>query len=500
MNTAAVSLVLQPVVMCGGSGTRLWPLSRVHHPKQLLPMLGGDSLLQATLRRCEGLTGVDAGVKVNPPLVVCNEEHRFQVAEQLRAMGCEGSVILEPIGRNTAPALTLAAHAAHQAGADPVLLVMPADHVIAEDPRFHAAVLEGARLALLGAVVTFGVSPTMAETGYGYIEWGEPAALLGVGNARHISAFVEKPDGATAQAYVDGGRHLWNCGIFVVLASVWLDTVATCRPDISQACGAACAHMKADPPFLRVDAGAFTGCPADSIDVAVMERIAALPGASRACAGGAPPALVIPLPVAWSDVGAWQSMWTVLSKDASGNVLQGDVLVHDVKDTLIFSARRLVACVGVSDLIVVETADAVLVVNKAHSQEVRRIVNQLQVAGRREGLDHRKVVRPWGWYDSVDSGPRFQVKRIQVKPGGALSLQMHHHRAEHWIVVSGTARVTRGETVFLLGENESTFIPLGVRHRLENPGRVNLEIIEVQSGTYLGEDDIVRFGDAYGRT
>ncbi len=499
MNTPDTPLVVQPVVLCGGSGTRLWPLSRLHCPKQLLPLLGEDSLLQATLRRCDGLTRVDAGITVNPALVVCNEEHRFQVAEQRRAMGREGPVILESIGRNTAPALTLAAHAARQAGADPVLLVMPADHVIAESLRFQTAVLEGVRLALLGAVVTFGVSPTIAETGYGYIEWGEPTKLFGADTARCIRSFVEKPDCATAQAYVEGGRHLWNCGIFVVRASVWLDTLARCRPDISQACGAAWSHVQADAPFLRAGADAFISCPTASIDVAVMERIAVAPGTSQTGNGDGPPALVIPLPVSWSDVGAWQSMWAELPKDASGNVLQGDVLVHDVKDTLAFSGRRLVACVGVSDLIVVETADAVLVVHKDRSQEVRRIVEQLQEAGRREGLEHRKVVRPWGWYDSVDSGARFQVKRIQVKPGGALSLQMHHHRAEHWIVVKGTARVTRGDTVFLLSENESTFIPLGVRHRLENPGRQNLEIIEVQSGSYLGEDDIVRFGDVYGR-
>lgn len=478
-------MLIQPVVLSGGSGTRLWPLSREKYPKQLLPLVGEDSLLQATVRRVEGL----AGASLAAPMVVCNEEYRFVIAEQLRLMGKPGLAVLEPVGRNTAPALTLAALAASREQADPVLLVMPADHVILDTAAFQAAVRQGAELAQDGAVVTFGISPDTPETGYGYIQAGADFA----GSARLIARFVEKPDLATAQAYLAEGSYLWNSGIFMMRASSWLAAIGQCRADILAACQAAWAKGSTDGEFLRVGKVEFAQCPSDSIDYAVMERLTAS-GAS-----GLPKGVVIPLSAGWSDVGAWDALWKVLPKDTRDNVSQGDVLLHDSQGTLALSGGRLIACVGVRDLVVVETPDAVLVAHKDRTQDVKKIVDQLKQAGRAEGQTHRKVFRPWGWYDSVDAGARFQVKRIVVKPGGTLSLQMHHHRAEHWIVVSGTAKVTRGEDTFLVSENESTYIPLGTTHRLENPGRVPLEMIEVQSGAYLGEDDIVRFEDVYGR-
>ena len=482
-------MLIQPVILSGGSGTRLWPLSREKYPKQLLPLMGDDSLLQATVRRVEGV----AGAEMAPPMVVCNEEYRFVIAEQLRVMGKPGPVVLEPVGRNTAPALTLAALAASRDGADPVLLVMPADHVIVDVAAFQAAVMRGAQLAQQGVVVTFGITPDAPETGYGYIQAGAEYAADG---SRRIARFVEKPDLATAQQYLQDGNYSWNSGLFVLRASVWLAALALCRPDILQACKAAWAQGKVDGEFMRVERTAFAACPSDSIDYAVMERIAAGEGSAVAAL---PQGVVIPLAAGWSDVGAWEALWQVLPKDAQGNVAQGDVMLQDSRNTLAMSDGRLIACVGVDDLIVVETADAVLVAHKGHTQDVKKIVDRLKQAGRTEGQIHRKVSRPWGSYDSVDNGARFQVKRIVVNPGACLSLQMHHHRAEHWIVVSGTARVTKGEQTFLLSENESTFIPLGTTHRLENPGRVPLEMIEVQSGSYLGEDDIVRFEDVYGR-
>ncbi|SCY76530.1 mannose-1-phosphate guanylyltransferase (GDP) /mannose-6-phosphate isomerase, type 2 [Nitrosospira sp. Nl5] len=476
---------LIPVVLSGGSGTRLWPLSREKYPKQLLPLIGEDSLLQATVRRMEGLKDVQLGA----PLVVCNEEYRFVIAEQLRLMGKKSSILLEPVGRNTAPALTLAALAALREGGDPVLLVMPADHVIVDTKSFQAAVHKGMTLAAEGEVVTFGIRPDSPETGYGYIQSGEPLDDEG---ACRIARFVEKPDLATAQAYVDAGFYFWNSGLFMLRASVWLSAIAFCRPDILAACRAAWEQGSIDGDFLRVSRDAFMQCPTDSIDYAVMERIAA---------GGSslPASAVIPLSAGWSDVGAWDSLWEVLPKDHDGNVSQGDVMLHDCHDVLVMSEDRLVACVGVEDMVVVETPDAILVAHMSRTQDVKKIVDDLKHRGRPEGQLHRKVFRPWGWYDGVDSGERFQVKRIVVKPGAALSLQMHHHRAEHWIVVRGTAQVMRGDETYLVSENESTFIPLGTRHRLENPGCVPLEMIEVQSGSYLGEDDIVRFEDAYGR-
>ncbi|MBA3058035.1 MAG: mannose-1-phosphate guanylyltransferase/mannose-6-phosphate isomerase [Gammaproteobacteria bacterium] len=486
------TVLIQPVILSGGSGTRLWPLSREKYPKQLLPLMGADSLLQATVRRVEGI----ADAQLAPPMVVCNEEYRFVIAEQLRLLGKPGTILLEPCGRNTAPALTLSALAAIKNGADPVLLVMPADHVITDIAAFQRVVSAGAQLAAGGAVVTFGITPDTPETGYGYIQCGAAYAGAPDSGACLMARFVEKPDLSTAQAYLAAGSYLWNSGLFMLRASVWLDAMKSCRPDILAACQSAWGQGSIDGDFVRVGKEGFTQCPSDSIDYAVMERIAA-----RTCDSGAtlPTGVVIPMSAGWSDVGAWDALWQVLPKDACGNVSQGDVLLQDCENTLALSEGRLIACVGVSDLVVVETADAILVAHKDKTQDVKKIVDRLKAQGRAEGTIHRKVFRPWGWYDGVDAGERFQVKRIVVKPGGTLSLQMHHHRAEHWIVVSGTARVTCGDKAFLLSENQSTFIPLGTTHRLENPGRVALEMIEVQSGSYLGEDDIVRFEDVYGR-
>ena len=480
-------MLIQPVVLSGGSGTRLWPLSREKYPKQLLSFVGQDSLLQATLRRLEGIDGATCA----PPLVVCNDEYRFVVAEQLRLMGLQGRIVLEPVGRNTAPALTLAALAARAAGDAPVLLVMPADHVVSQVAAFQECVRHAARLAQNGAVVTFGITPDRPETGYGYIQAG---AALDAGGACAIARFVEKPDRATAEGYLQQGNYSWNSGVFVLRASVWLNALRLCRPDILEACEAAWNKSTSDLSFVRVDAEAFAACPSDSIDYAVMERLAGAQAVE-----GLPQGVVLPLSAGWSDVGAWDALWQILPKDEAGNVSQGRVMLQDCNDTLAYSSGRLLACVGVQSLVVVETPDAVLVVDQRHTQDVKKIVDRLKREGCAEGMLHRKVYRPWGWYDGVDAGERFQVKRIMVKPGGKLSLQMHHHRAEHWVVVRGTARVTKGDEAFLLTENQSTYIPLGVTHRLENPGHVDLEMIEVQSGSYLGEDDIVRLGDVYGR-
>ncbi len=482
-----ISMDLLPVVLSGGSGTRLWPLSREKYPKQLLPLAGENSMLQATIARLDGLAGLQE------PLLVCNEEHRFVVAEQTRLLGKHGTILLEPLGRNTAPALTLAALWASRDGADPVLVVMPADHVILDAPGFRRAVGQAAELAASGLAVTFGIAPDAPETGYGYIQRGAPLAGADGGSAFALDRFVEKPDRATAQGYLDSGDFLWNSGIFVLRASLWLDALERCRPDILAACRSALGGAKPDGDFVRIDPAAFAACPADSIDYAVMERLTqGLPGLPRGA--------VIPLAAGWSDVGAWDSLWKVLAKDAAGNACRGDVILEGSTNTLAFAENRLVACVGLSNLIVVETDDAVLVAHHDATQDVKKIVDRLKAAGRSVAQWHRKVHRPWGWYDGVDAGDRFQVKRILVNPGAALSLQMHHHRAEHWIVVRGTARVTRGDETLLVSENQSTFIPLGTRHRLENPGKVPLEMIEVQSGSYLGEDDIVRFEDTYGRS
>jgi mannose-1-phosphate guanylyltransferase/mannose-6-phosphate isomerase len=481
---------LIPVVLSGGSGTRLWPLSREKYPKQLLPLTGEDSLLQATVRRMDGL----ANVEIGPPLIVCNEEYRFVIAEQLRLMGKKGKIVLEPAGRNTAPALTLAALAATQDKSDPILLVMPADHVIVDVQKFQQAVSSGIEFAAQGAIVTFGVTPESPETGYGYIQAGEPVSPESPeDHAYRIIRFAEKPDLASAKAYVEAGSYFWNSGLFMMRASVWLSSMEICRDDILTACRKAWADHSVDGDFIRVKKEEFAACPSDSIDYAVMERIAVDRESSL------PGGVVIPLSAGWSDVGAWDSLWKVLQKNDSGNVAQGDVLLHDCRNMLVMSESRLVACVGTENMVVIETPDAVLVAPLEKAQDVKQIVDNLKRNERPEGQLHRKVFRPWGSYDGIDIGERFQVKRIVVKPGAALSLQMHHHRAEHWIVVRGTAQVTRGDTSFLVSENESTFIPLGTRHRLENPGCVPLEMIEVQSGSYLGEDDIVRFDDIYGR-
>jgi len=463
---------LQPVLLCGGSGTRLWPLSREQHPKQLLALTGAETLLQAAALRIKGELA---------PIVVTGESYRFMTAEQLRQAGVAAAIILEPAGRNTAPALALAALHAQEGGEDPVLLVMPADHMMTDVAAFRAAAAKGAEQAARGKIVAFGVAPTRPETGFGYIK------STAAGDAAAIDAFVEKPDAAKAAAYLAAGGYLWNSGIFMMRASVWLRQLGARRPDILSACRAAFSARELDLDFTRVGRSAFEACPSDSIDYAVMEKLPRGLG------------VVVPLAAGWSDIGAWGALWSLDARDADNNLLQGDVLAVGTSNSLAFSQSRLVALVGVSDIVVVETPDAVLVANKNDLRRLQEIVARLKREKRSEAHTHRKIYRPWGWYDSIDSGSRFQVKRLVVNPGASLSLQMHHHRAEHWVVVRGTARVTSGEKVFLLSENESTYIPIGGRHRLENPGKVPVEIIEVQSGGYLGEDDIVRFEDVYGR-
>jgi mannose-1-phosphate guanylyltransferase/mannose-6-phosphate isomerase len=460
------------VILSGGSGARLWPLSREFYPKQLLRLTGDRTLLQQTALRTAGMEEVAAA-----PLLVCNEEHRFLVAEQVRELGhTPTEIILEPTGRNTAPAITLAALSLERGNPESLMLVMPADHVIRDLDSFQRATRSGIELARAGALVTFGIVPTAPETGYGYICRGE-------GN--RVARFVEKPDIETAQGYLRSGKYLWNSGIFLMRVSVWLEEIARYRPDILHACRSAWDNGARDADFYRVDTSAFNACPSDSIDYAVMEKT------DRA--------MVVPLDAGWSDVGAWSSLWNVSARDDAGNVSQGDVLSHGTRNTLVIAQHRLVATVGIDDMIVVETPDAVLVAHKDRAQEVREIVDRLKRDKRSEYKIHRRVYRPWGSYEGLDVGARFQVKRLVVKPGASLSLQLHHHRAEHWVVVKGTARVTRDGDVLLLSENESTFIPIGMKHRLENPGAIPLEIIEVQSGAYLGEDDIVRFDDAYNR-
>jgi mannose-1-phosphate guanylyltransferase / mannose-6-phosphate isomerase len=479
---------IQPVILSGGSGTRLWPLSREHYPKQLIPFVEDDSLFQSTVRRTDGVAG---GFTVNPrPLVVCNEAHRFLIAEQLRQAGRQAqALILEPVGRNTAPALTLAALHLTQGGADCVMLVMPADHVVRDRPAFLRAVERAAALAGEGGVVTFGIVPDRPETGYGYIRRGAPLP----GGAGHVLAgFVEKPDLATAQGYVDGGEYWWNSGLFALKASVWLASIGLFNRAILDACTRAYEGGTADADFRRVETTAFAACPSDSIDYAVMEKLVGA-GATAAAAQ------VLPLDAGWSDVGAWDALWQILDRDENGNATRGDALLHDSSGSLVMAQGRLVACVGITDMVVVETPDVVMVAPRARAQDVKQLVAKVKASGRSLAESHRKVYRPWGSYDSIDNGERFQVKRIIVNPGASLSLQKHHHRAEHWIVVQGTAEVTRGEDTFLLAENQSTYIPLGVTHRLVNPGKIPLEMIEVQSGSYLGEDDIVRFQDHYGR-
>jgi mannose-1-phosphate guanylyltransferase len=473
--------MLHPIIMAGGSGSRLWPLSRQLNPKQFLALADTkQTMLQATVARLDGLLGIELA----QPRLICNEQHRFLAAEQMRQMGfAHANLVLEPVGRNTAPAVALAALLAQQADPSgrPVLLVLAADHHIADVKAFQVAVAAAMPLAQAGKLVTFGIVPTHAETGYGYIEQGD--ALPEGGCA--VSRFVEKPDAETAKAYLESGRYLWNSGMFMFSAQAYLDELAQHAPDILQACQAALAAGSQDADFTRVGEQAFMACRDESIDYAVMEK-------TRHAA-------VVPLDAGWSDVGSWSSLWAVCEKDDHGNVLQGDVMAHDTTHTFVRSSQRLVATVGVSDLVIIDTADALLVAHQSKVQDVKKIVDRLKAKGRTEHINHREVYRPWGKYDSIDNGTRYQVKRITVKPGAKLSVQMHHHRAEHWIVVSGTAKVTNGEKTYLVTENESTYIPIGQVHALENPGKIDLEMIEVQSGTYLGEDDIVRFEDKYGR-
>ncbi len=482
---------LQPVILSGGNGSRLWPLSREMYPKQLIPLVSDQTMLQETAARLNGLNGNEQ-IELLNPVVVCNEGHRFLVAEQLRQIGVPADkIILEPIGRNTAPALTLAALAVAADDADTVLLVMPADHIIKNEAVFYDAIHDGMQLSARGYLVTFGIKPDSAQTGYGYIRMG--SVLDTDTSAQLIDRFVEKPDADTAQAYVDSGDYLWNSGMFMMKASSWLDEMQSLQIKMLTCCEDAFTRGEIDRGFYRVNAEVFSACPSDSIDYAVMEKI------TEQADQAAHPAAVIPLDAGWSDVGVWSTLWEVGEKDEAGNVVKGDVYAINTRNSLLISDQRHISSVGLEDVIVVETADAVLVAHKDHAQDVKLVVNRLKAERRGEYLNHQLVYRPWGSYECIDHGDRFQAKRITVNPGACLSLQLHHHRAEHWIVVTGTAHVTRGEEVFLVSENESTYIPLGVKHRLENRGVIPLEMIEVQSGSYLGEDDIVRFEDIYGR-
>jgi len=540
--------VIQPIILAGGSGTRLWPASRQSHPKQLLALTGPYSFLQETalrLRRfpADGTTGsgsaaagagselpsaplptgapattgpplLTGGIRAADPIVVTNEDYRFLVADQLREIGITTPrIVLEPVGRNTAPALTVAALLPGDAGDDPVLLTLPSDHLIRDVPAFLAAVTEGAGHAAAGMLVTFGIVPDRPETGYGYIRVGE--AVPGAASARFLDGFVEKPDATTAERYLSGGDHLWNSGIFMARRSAWLAAIEQCRPDILAACRAAVADSKTDGLFVRLDRTAFTACPSDSIDYAVMEKLgtslgdsadaannqgASVGGLDSSMAGS--PAIrsaVVPLDAGWSDIGAWAALWEVSSRDRSGNVTRGQVILEDTHDTLVHADSRLVTVLGANDLVVVETADAVLVAPKRKTEDLKKLVARVRDEAEPLTIHHRRVHRPWGLFDCIDDGERFQVKRIVVSPGASLSLQLHRHRAEHWVVVSGVAEVTCADRVFRLHEDESTYVPVGTPHRLSNPGIEPLEIIEVQSGDYLGEDDIIRLDDAYGR-
>lgn len=492
--------MLLPVILCGGSGTRLWPLSRETYPKQFLALTGVHTLLQQTVLR---LGGLSHDVPQAPtPVLVCNEEHRFVVASQLQEVGIEHAcILLEPAARNTAPALTLAALQAQSRGEDPVILAMPADHVVGDVPAFHDAVQHAYAAACQGHVVTFGVVPSYPETGYGYIQCHAEAAVpiasvLSIRSEpllRQIERFTEKPPLELAQQYLQSGAHFWNSGMFMLKARTWLQALGYCRADILGACTSAMQAARQDLDFVRPDAAQFAGCPSDSIDYAVMERL-------PACSELGVPLSMVPLQAGWSDVGAWDALWSQIQRDPQGNAMVGSAVVQQgCTDSLLLSSSRFVAGVGLDNVVVVETPDAVLVADKRRTQDVKQVVAQLAQAGHALARTHRKVHRPWGWYDCLDKGERFQVKRIVVNPGASLSLQMHHHRAEHWVVVQGVAEVTNGEDTYLLEANQSTYIPVGRVHRLSNPSDVPLEIIEVQSGEYLGEDDIVRFDDRYGR-
>jgi mannose-1-phosphate guanylyltransferase / mannose-6-phosphate isomerase len=477
--------MLTPVILSGGAGTRLWPLSRELYPKQLLALTGERTMLQQTALRLSGLAAT-------APVVVCNEAHRFLVAEQLRQLHIEPrAVVLEPFGRNTAPAIALAAlaalkmSAAEQGSDDPELLVLPADHVIRDVTAFQKAVRVALPAVQQGKLVTFGIVPSAPETGYGYIQRGEEDTAGQMSGVYRIARFVEKPSLERARQFLQSGEYLWNSGMFMFRAGRYLQELERFAPQIARVCRSCFEGAKADLDFMRLEAKCFEQCPSDSIDYAVMEKTS--------------DAVVVPLDAGWSDVGSWSALHEASEADGHGNVSRGDVISEDSEGCYLYSESRLVAAVGLRDHVVVETKDAVLVAPKNRVQDVKKLVARLKEAGRYEHSLHREVFRPWGSYDSIENGERFQVKRLKVKPGATLSLQMHHHRAEHWIVVSGTARITRGEEVFLLEENQSTYIPIGVKHRIENPGMIPLHIIEVQSGSYLGEDDIVRFDDRYGR-
>ncbi|MBL1321883.1 MAG: mannose-1-phosphate guanylyltransferase/mannose-6-phosphate isomerase [Methylophaga sp.] len=463
-----------PVIMSGGSGTRLWPLSRKNKPKQFLNLFGTSSLFQNTLTRLEGVPSLDA------PIIVCNNEHRFMVAEQLHEINSNNAtIILEPCARNTAPAIVVAALQAQSNGKDPLLLVLAADHVIHEQAAFHQAIVKAKTAAEQGKLVTFGIIPTSAHTGFGYIEAQEKNMIS------KVKGFVEKPDSETAKRYVDSGNYYWNSGMFMFKASTIIEELERLAPDILLSCQQALTQSKTDLDFIRLDKKEFETCPSDSLDYAVMEKT--------------DKAVVIPLNAGWSDVGSWSSLWENHNKDQDNNVSIGDVTLENVTNSYIHSEHRLVSVLGLDNIIIVETPDVVMVASKDQAENIKIVVEQLQKQNRDEATMHRKGYRPWGYYDAIDSGERFQVKRISVNPGASLSLQLHHHRAEHWVVVKGIAEVTCGDKVTLLSENESTFIPVGVKHRLHNPGRVPVEIIEIQSGEYLGEDDIVRFDDVYNR-
>ena len=474
--------MIAPVIMAGGSGSRLWPLSRVLYPKQFLCLKGELTMLQATIARLNG-------VQCESPVVICNEQHRFIVAEQLRELNkLTENIILEPAGRNTAPAIALAALAAkrNSPDSDPLMLVLAADHVIQNEEAFRDAVRAAMPFAESGKLVTFGIVPDQPETGYGYIRRGDLLSVEGhINSAFKVAEFVEKPNFSTAQSYIASGEYYWNSGMFLFRAGRYLEELNKYRPDILDACEKAMRAVDPDLDFIRVDEAAFLACPEESVDYAVMEKTA--------------DAVVVPMDAGWSDVGSWSSLWEISSRTPEGNVHHGDVISHNTENSYVYAESGLVTTVGVKDLVVVQTKDAVLIADRNHVQDVKKVVEQIKQDGRREHHIHREVYRPWGKYDSIDEGDRYQVKRITVKPGEGLSLQMHHHRAEHWIVVAGTAKVTINDEVTLLGENESIYIPLGATHCLENPGKIPLDLIEVRSGAYLEEDDVVRFADRYGR-
>ena len=462
--------MIKCVVMAGGSGTRLWPLSRAAHPKQFLALHGDDTMLQATFKRLDGLD-------IQTSVTICNEEHRFFVAEQLREINRLGSIILEPVGRNTAPAIALAALMSDD---DDLVLVLAADHIIQDEAAFTKTVIDAIPLAEAGKLVTFGIVAHEPNTGYGYIKKGKSQ---GPGFA--VDAFVEKPSIEVAKEYLESGDYFWNSGMFLFKASRYLEELKKHRPDIYEACQLSMEGTSKDNDFLRVNEAVFSACPSDSIDYAVMEKT--------------DDAVVVPMDAGWSDIGSWSSLWDISEKDQNGNAVHGDVMLHKSNNCYVRTDGKLVAAIGVDNLVIVSTKDVLVVAHKDSVQDVKAVAQQLKAESRSEWEHHREVYRPWGKYDSIDSGDRYQAKRITVKPGAKLSVQMHHHRAEHWVVVSGTARVTNGEKTFILSENESTYIPVGGIHALENPGKVALELIEVQSGGYLGEDDIVRFEDVYGR-